>query len=114
METNEHHEFWEARQWRKYRLSAQIRNHELSKSIMAVPIHNELHSYTPPMLPPTAEIGRLVLSHLNQLPMRYTSLDAAKSIYNELHEEAPEVSEHIGRQIPFLLLSAKALKQRRI
>lgn len=79
---------------------------------MVVSIHKELHAHVPPITPPEASTAKFLLNHINELPSYYASLDAAKSIYDELYDEAPEYSEHLGKQIPFLKLSAIALARR--
>ncbi len=115
METNLHHLYWTARDWRKYRLSSEIRNHELSKYEMVVGVHNELHAYVPPETAPSAAVGRMVLGNLLDLPDHYSALDASKLLVDELYgTEAQHISDHLYRQIPFLELSAKAMKRRHV
>jgi len=116
MNTNLHHEFWEARHWKSYSIASQIREHHLSKIVMAVPIHNELHRFVEPVEPPrTPQIGRSVLQLLNEYPMTYTPLDAAKALRDDLYDtDAEYLSDHMNNQIPFLELSMRVLKQRRL
>lgn len=112
METSLHHLYWQARDWKKYNLANLIRTHELSKQIMRVSDHRELHAHCPPTAPPSAAMARTLLSHIYDLPRSYKALDAVKSIYYELPDVMPEYAEHVGRQIPYLELSAKALRRR--
>ena len=116
MEVNKHHLYWTRKSWESYGLSKQIRNHELSIQPMVIPIHNELHAYVEPIKPPTsASMARMVLGNILELPSSYTALDAAKSLRDDLYDtEAQYISDHLNRQIPFLELSARALKQRRV
>lgn len=104
-----------AREWRKYRMAQLIRCSGIMQSLMVVDIHNDLHAHVPPIPPPSADGSRLILNHLEDMPRRYTPLDVAKSLRTDLRgTEAGELSTHLGRQIPFLELSARALKRRHI
>ena len=109
-ETNIHHHFYTRRDWTERKIDALVRNHELSKSIMLIPIHNELHSYVDPIKPPVErEMSERVFRLLQDSKGSYTSLDAAKMLRDA---ELPDLSEHIGKQIPFLELSKNAFARR--
>mgnify|MGYP006346174111 FL=1 len=112
-ETDIHHMHFTRREHNKQTVAKNIRNHELSKIEMYVPVHRELHQYVQPIQPLAPAIGRTALILLNELDDRYRPLDAAKALYDELYDtDAHEIAEHLGRQIPFFELSARALKRR--
>lgn len=114
-ETNIHHLHWTRKEHNRYKVSSLVRGHELSQMEMLIPIHGDLHFHCPPVHAPSYELGRTVLTSLMELPSRYSALDAAKSLRDELEDtDGQYLSDHLGRQIPFLELSARALKQRRV
>lgn len=112
-ETNLHHHFWTRSNWTERKVNKLIRDHPLSKSEMVVGIHNELHRYVEPVQAPvTREMGERVLWLIRDMPSYYTPIDASKSLREELYDtDAEYIAEQLNRQIPFLELSARALKQ---
>lgn len=108
--TNLHHHFWTRRDWTERKIDKLVRDHELSKSIMMIPIHSELHRFVEPIKPPIErEMSERVFRMLQDARGSYTPLDAAKMIVDA---ELPELSDHLNRQIPFLELSKSALTKR--
>jgi len=82
---------------------------------MDVTLHNELHANVEPIRPPGAYLARVVLQNILELPKRYTALDGAKSLLESLDDtDGQYLSDHLNRQIPYLELSAKALRQRHV
>lgn len=109
---NIHHHFWTRADWTTRKIDKLVRDHELSKSIMDMGIHCDLHRYVEPIKPPIErEMSGRVFRLLNDMKGSYTALDAAKMLadYN-----LPDLSEHLNQQIPFLELSKKALARRYI
>lgn len=111
-ESDIHHHFFTRADWTKRKVDKLVRDHPLSKSLMHIPEHVDLHRYVEPLKPPVERyMSELVLRTLRAMPEQYMSLDAAKSLVDlDLHE----ISQHLNRQIPFLELSASALKRRMI
>lgn len=113
--TNLHHQWWNRKDFNKFTLSNEIRNHPQSIQEMLVPIHNELHHYVEPISPPSARIARMILQNIYETKGSWSALDTAKRLYNNLADtEADEYAQHLDRQIPFIELSLKAMKQRHI
>lgn len=112
--TNIHHHFYTRADYNRTKVGKLIRNHELSKSEMLVPIHNELHRYVEAVEAPiTRVMAERVLFIIRELPIRYTSLDAAKTLRDSLYDtDLDYLSDQLNRQIPFLELSRKALARR--
>jgi len=106
---NNHHEFYARRDMLSYRLSSQLRNNERTQIVLPVEVHNDLHANVPAMRVPSASVARFALSHLNGLPRRYKSLDAAKSLSDEFFDEP--LGEHLALQLPFLILGTEALRK---
>lgn len=105
-----HHFHYTRREHLETKLNKLIRNHPLSGVVMLRPIHNDLHAEVPPVRPQqTLRMSAEVLNMLNDMKGSYTPLDAAKAL-SEV--EIPDLSEHLFRQIPFLELSASAMKRR--
>ena len=82
---------------------------------MDITLHNELHANVEPIRPPGASLAREVLQNILELPTRYTALDGARSLLETFdNTDGQYLSDHLNRQIPYLELSARALKQRHI
>ena len=115
VETNRHHLWWNRKDFDHYKLSSEVRNHPQSIQEMVIPIHNELHHYVQPISPPSAKVSRMILQGIHDANPRYSALDTAKSLVQDLYDtEASEYADHLDRQIPFMELSLKAMKQRHI
>lgn len=108
--TNLHHHFWTRRDWTERRIDKLVRDHPLSKSIMDIRIHSELHRHVEPVKPPVErEMSSRVFRMLQDAKTSYTPLDAAKMMADA---GIPELSSHLRKQIPFLELSKEALRKR--
>lgn len=81
---------------------------------MEVGTHRELHVYCRPIEPLSAPMARIVLANLSDIPRHYGALDTAKALRDDLYDTVPDISEHLGRQIPFMELSARALRTRSV
>ena len=112
METNLHHIWYQARDFKRYNLSNLIRTHEQSKVVMTVHEHNELHANCPPIDVPSAHLARKVLALINNEPTSHTPLDTVKMLSEELYDDAEDYSDFLHRQIPFIQVSIDALKRR--
>jgi hypothetical protein len=109
--TNEHHHFWQRREYLKTPTTTRVREHILSKTRMVVPVHNELHNYIDPLPPPNKEMAKFILERLDSYPATYTSLDAIQAVADDIYDDLPDLSRQLTQQVPFLKLSARALKR---
>lgn len=105
-----HHFHYTRREHLEKKLNKLIREHPLSGQIMLRPIHNDLHANVEAVRPQqTRRMSAMVLNMLNDMKGSYTALDAAKFLSDQ---EITDLSPHLFRQIPFLELSASAIKRR--
>lgn len=113
-ETDNHHLWWTRADWNKTKINKLIRNEPNSQVEMYIPEHRELHRFVEPITPPVIrEMSERVLILTRELPGHYSALDKVKSLRDDLCKgETKYLSEHLGRQIPFLELSGNALKRR--
>ena len=115
-ESDIHHLYWTRAEWSKQRVNKLIRENPFSKVQMYIQVHRELHRYVEPVEPPVERrMSEMVLGIVRDIPKHYEPLDAVKLMRDELYDtEAEYLSNHLDRQIPFLELSARALRQRRV
>lgn len=107
---NIHHAFWTRADWHKRKIDKLVREHDLSKIVMDIGIHSDLHRFVEPIKPPIERaMSERVFLLLNDMKGSYTPLDAVKSLSES---NLPDLSEHLNKQIPFLELSRDALKRR--
>ena len=107
---NLHHHFFTRADWKTRKIDKLVRDHELSKSIMDMGIHSDLHRFVEPIKPPIERaMSERVFGLLNNMKGSYTPLDATKML---IDYDLPDISEHLNKQIPFLELSKDALRKR--
>lgn len=112
-ESDIHHLFWTRADWNAGKVTKLIRNERSSMIEMHKQTHMELHRHVEPVKPPVErEMAEKVLWAIRNLPTRYEGLDAVKAMRDAIRPEAEYLSDHLGRQVPFLELSKEALSKR--
>jgi len=118
---NNHHTWFEKRRLNAFRLSSLIRDNDRTQVLMPVEIHNDLHANTHGLPVPSAFVARLALERIVSRPSTFTPLDIARdseeylrSIGEQYHDDALNISDRLLEQIPFIQLGVDSLKRRHL
>jgi len=117
-QTNDHHMFWEKRQWAMQGFTRRIREHPgMIVHGLYIPTHNRLHQEIGPIKPPSQLLANVALNHLRSLDVtdgREGAILQADYLWgvaeqdSELGDEAYKYAQHLEWQIEFLQLGKEA------
>jgi len=116
---NIHHIYFDRKSWNGQTLSRTIRNLEVSKVLMPIEDHNDLHHNTHAMGIPSAYVARLALDRITSRNRRYSALDVVRdsedylrSIGENYYDDATDIADRLLEQIPFIQVGVDSLKRR--